>query len=88
MFSVLRVLTDLYSNVTTSQGRDASFACSVRNLGGHKVTIGNSAPLKSYHKKGLQRKEYIFSLNLPSIVTFNNYREILLKIGIFVLENY
>ena len=25
------------SNLTISQGRDASFACSVRNLGGYKV---------------------------------------------------
>ena len=25
------------SNMTISQGRDASFACSVRNLGGYKV---------------------------------------------------
>jgi hypothetical protein len=27
------------ANVTISQGRDASFACSVKNLGGFKVTV-------------------------------------------------
>lgn len=29
------------SNMTISQGRDASFACSVRNLGGYKVNRNN-----------------------------------------------
>ena len=27
----------VFSNLTISHGRDASFACSVRNLGGYKV---------------------------------------------------
>ena len=34
-------------NVTVSEGKDATFTCSLTNLGRHKAKVGKSAPLYS-----------------------------------------
>jgi len=55
------------SNVTISQGRDASFACSVRNLGGFKV-----AWIKSDTKAILAIHNHVITNNQRMDVTHND----------------
>ncbi|XP_023337364.1 protein amalgam [Eurytemora carolleeae] len=58
---------DVISNVTISQGRDASFACSVKNLGGFKV-----AWIKSDTKAILAIHDHVITNNDRLDVTHND----------------
>ena len=51
-------------NVTVSEGRDATFTCSVTNLGGHKVITSNSCPCKkeAYNLKQMPVVQALFLL--------------------------
>jgi len=55
------------SNLTTSQGRDASFACSVRNLGGYRV-----AWIKSDTKAILAIHDHVITNNARLDITHND----------------